>query len=248
MPELRTHISGGPFILAVLLLPWPAAGQSQTSEPKWSLSFDIGGQKPVSGEVLSADKGFVLGFPTEVMSASYDDIYGTGFYVAGGVGYRVLPRGEVRGSAGFTMNAAERIQVGSVPSLPLFAQLDDYKAFALDVGYRQYVSGGRVQPFIGGVFGFTRVDTIEVTLTVPAVNATLPDVPFYRSSVVPSAGFSGGVQFLVNGNFALQGGVDLRWHGDLKQNEGLEGTDLEAVNDHSSRWAMPITGGVSVRF
>jgi hypothetical protein len=247
MVEMRTRSLVGPFILAVLLVPWLAAAQTQ-NEPKWSLSFDIGGQKPVSGEVFGADSGFVLGFPTEVASASYADIYGTGFYLAGGVGYRVLPRGEMRGSAGFTLNAAERVQVGTVPSLPLFAQLDDYKAFALDVGYRHYVSAGRIQPFVGGVFGFTRIDTIEITLTVPAVNATLPDVPMYQSSVVPAAGFTGGVQFLVNQNFAVQGGIDVRWHGDLKQNEGLQGTDLEAVNDHSSRWAMPITGGVSLRF
>ena len=57
------------------------------------------------------------------------------------------------GSAGFTQNAAERVRVGTVPSLPLFAQFDDYKAFALDVGYRQYLTGGRIRPFIGSVFG-----------------------------------------------------------------------------------------------
>jgi hypothetical protein len=58
----------------------------------------------------------------------------------------------------------------------------------------------------------------------------------------------GGVQIDLSNRLALQGGVDLKWHGDAGDRDGLAGTGLEPINDKSRRWSMPITGGVTVRF
>ena len=148
----------------------------------------------------------------------------------------------------YTANPADSLQVGTVAGLPLFALFDDYKAFGMDFGYRQYVGQGAVRPFIGASGGFVRLEQIQGEFSVPAVGVVLPNVNMYDSSVVPSFGGGGGVQINVSERFAVQGGVEFRWQGDAKDLDGLAGTGLESINDESRRWSMPITGGVTVRF
>ena len=233
--------------LGFAALVWSAPAQAQVDRP-WSVSFDLGAQTAASGDFHGGATGSVLGLSTSVMSKTYGDVYGPGFYWAAGVGYHVTPNGEVRVSGSYTANPSDRLQVGTVASLPLFAAFDDYKAFGMDFGYRQYLSSSSVKPYVGAAVGFTRVEAINATLTVPAANVTLSDVGFYGSSTVPAFGFSGGVQVRLTDAVALQGGVDFRWHGDLNQNEGLAGTGLQTINDETRRWAVPVTGGVTVRF
>ncbi len=240
-----TQVAAVAFLVSSALL-WSAPARAQ--EGKWSVSFDLGSQLAVSGDVHGGGTGRVLNLPTTVTAQSYGDIYGQGFYWAAGLGYKVAPKGELRVQAGYTANASDRLQVGTVANLALFAHFDDYKALGIDVGYRQYLSEARVRPFVGASVGFTRVDAINSTFTVPAANVTLSDVPMNGSSTLPSFAFSGGAQVKLNDRFFLQGGIDLRWHGDLEQREGLAGTGLEGINDETRRWALPVTAGVTYRF
>ena len=227
----------------------PAMAEAQTSEAgPWSVSFDLGGQVPLDGNVHGGGPGTVLTLPTVVESRSYDDVYGTGFYWAAGLGYRVGSLGEIRVRGSYTSNPAERLEVGTVAGLPLFALFDDYKAFGMDFGYRQYLSGGALRPFVGADAGFVRLDAVASEFSVPDAGVVLPGVDFLDSSVVPAFGFGGGLQVQVTSRFAVQGGVELRWHGDANDLDGLAGTGLEPINDETRRWSMPITGGVTVRF
>jgi hypothetical protein len=214
----------------------------------WSVFFDAGVQAAASGDVHGGGSGTVLSLPTEVGARSYGDVYGSGFYWAAGLGYRVNERGEIRVQGSYTSNPADRLQVGTVAGLPLLAAFDDYKAFGMDAGYRYYFGSGIARPFVGGSVGFVRLSTIESEFSVPAANVVLADVPFYDSSVVPAFGMGGGVQVNLSDRVALQAGIDFKWHGDATDEDGLAGTGLEDINDESRRWAMPITGGVTVRF
>jgi|KBSMisStaDraftv2_1062788.scaffolds.fasta_scaffold85330_2 hypothetical protein len=229
---------------------WAAVSGSTASAQTnpWSVSFDIGAQVAVNGDVHSDGSGTVLGLPTQVTAKSYGDVYGTGFYWAAGLGYRVAEQGELRIRGSYTSNPAERLQVGTVAGLPLFGLFDDYEAFGMDFGYRQYLGRGRIQPFAGADVGFVRLETVTSEFSVPAAGVVLPDVGFLDSSVVPAFGFSGGVQVQLSDRLALQGGVDFRWHGDATDVDGLAGTGLEEINDETRRWSMPITGGVVVKF
>jgi hypothetical protein len=229
---------------------WAAASGSTASAQTnpWSVSFDIGAQVAVNGDVHSDGSGTVLGLPTQVTAKSYGDVYGTGFYWAAGLGYRVGEQSELRIRGSYTSNPAERLQVGTVAGLPLFGLFDDYEAFGMDFGYRQYLGRGRIQPFAGADVGFVRLQTVTSEFSVPAAGVVLPDVDFLDSSVVLAFGFSGGVQVQLSDRLALHGGVDFRWHGDATDVDGLAGTGLEEINDETRRWSMPITGGVVVKF
>jgi len=242
-----TRIASVSVPVAVLLVALSAADVRAQSNP-WSVSFDLGTQVALNGDVHSGGSGTVLGLPTQVQARSYGDVYGNGFYWAAGFGYQVGGSGEIRVQGSYTANPADSLQVGTVAGLPLFALFDDYKAFGMDFGYRQYVGQAAVRPYLGGSGGFVRLEQIQGEFSVPAVGVVLPNVNMYDSSVVPSFGGGGGLQINLSERFAVQGGVEFRWQGDAKDLDGLAGTGLESINDESRRWSMPITGGVTVRF
>jgi len=226
----------------------PAA--AQTASTRWSLSFDLGAERSVSGDVHAGGSGTVLALPTQVESRSYQDIYGAKFAWAASFGYAVTEMGELRVRLTYAKHEADRVQVGNVAGLPLFGLFDDDKALGVDFGYRQYLgmAESRVRPFVGAQVGFVNVDTINAEFTVPAAGVTLSNVDFYESTTAPAFGFHGGVEVKMNDRFALQGGVDLRWRGNLTARDGLAGTGLEPINDESARWSLPFFFGATVRF
>ena len=243
-PALRTSLTAALAWAAVFSASTAGA---QTTGP-WSVSFDLGGQIAIAGDVHGGGSGSVLGLPTQVTPRTYDDVYGAPFAWAAGLGYRVGDRGEIRVRGSYTNTSAERLQVGTVAGLPLLALFDDYDAFAMDVGYRRYLGDARTRPYVGADVGFVRLKTVASEFSVPAAGVVLSDVDFLDSSVVPAFGFGGGVQIDLSERFAVQGGVDFRWQGDARDRDGLAGTGLEAINDETRRWSMPVTAGLTVRF
>ena len=225
-----------------------SAGDARAQSNPWSVSFDLGTQIALSGDVHGGGSGTVLNLPTQVQARSYGDIYGNDFYWAAGLGYRVGEAGEIRVQGSYTSNPADRLQVGTVANLPLFALFEDYKAFGMDFGFRQYFGSATARPYVGAGGGFVRVDKIQSEFSVPAAGVVLSNVNMYDTSVVPSFGAGGGVQINLSDRFAVQGGLEFRWQGDAKDLDGLAGTGLESINDESRRWSMPITGGITVRF
>jgi opacity protein-like surface antigen len=241
--------AGMAALVAAGILTASTAASAQDVSP-WSVSFDAGMQASLSGDAHGGGRGTVLNLPTQVDAKTYGDVFGPGFYWKAGLGYAVGGAGELRVAAAYTSNPADSLQVGNVAGLPLLAQFEDYKSLEMDFGYRQYLTGrdAAVRPFVGGSVGFVNVDRIRGTFSVPAAGVVLPDVPFYESSTVPGFGVGGGVQVGLTDHLAVQGGIDLRWHGDLSPQDGLAGTGLESINDQSRRWAMPVTAGITVRF
>jgi opacity protein-like surface antigen len=233
--------------VAALVVALFAADAAAQSSP-WSVSFDAAGQIPLSGNVHGGGAGSVLSLPTEVQPKSYGDIHGNDVSWAAGVGYQVGEAGEVRVQGSYTRNPADRLQVGTVAGLPLFALFDEYRTFGLDLGYRQYLRAARVRPYVGATVGFVRVDKIQGEFSVPAAGVVLPNVDMYDTSLVPSLGAGGGLQIDLNDRVSLQTGVEFRWRGDATAVDGLAGTGLESINDESRRWSMPITGGITFRF
>jgi hypothetical protein len=247
MEEIVKRITSVSLPIAALLVALSAEEARAQSNP-WSVSFDLGTQVALTGDVHAGGSGTVLGLPTQVQARSYADIYGNGFYWAAGLGYHVGETGEIRVQGSYIDNPAESLQVGAVAGLPLFALFDDYNAFAMDFGYRQYLGTAMARPYVGASGGFVRVDTIQSEFSVPAAGVVLPNVNMYDSSVVPSFAAGGGVQINLSERFAVQGGVEFKWQGDATDLDGLAGTGLESINDESRRWSMPITGGITVRF
>jgi hypothetical protein len=247
MEEIVKRVTSVSLSVAALMVALSAEDARAQSNPL-SVSFDLGTQVALSGDVHAGGSGTVLGLPAQVQARSYADIYGNGFYWAAGLGYRVGETGEIRVQGSYTDNPADSQQVGTVAGLPLFALFDDYTAFGMDFGYRQYFGAARARPYVGAGGGFVRVDRIQSEFSVPAAGVVLSNVNMYDTSVVPSFAAGGGMQINLSERFAIQGGVEFKWQGDATDLDGLAGTGLESINDESRRWSMPITGGITVRF
>jgi len=235
-------------LLALTLAASPALAQA-TDKP-WSVSFDIGGERSLSGDLHGGGTGTVLGLPTQVGARTYDDIYSTGIFWTAGLGYAVGTSGELRGQFSWAKATADRLTVGTVANLDLFGQFDDDRSMGVELGYRQYLGASdmRLRPYIGVFGGVTRVDAIKAEFTVPAANVTLSGVDMYESSTVPVFGATLGLQAALNDMLALQVGADLRWRGNLSPKDGLAGTGLEPINDESRRWSLPFYAGLTLRF
>jgi hypothetical protein len=245
MKYMKHSMTAAVFSAAILSGAAPVSAQTASAV---SFSFDLGAQAALTGDVHSGGTGTVLALPTTVEARSYGDVYGPGFYWAAGLGFKAGQSGEVRVSANYTTNPAENLQVGNVAGLPLFGLFDDYTAFGVDAGYRQYVGTAAARPFVGVSVGFVRLSEVKSEFTVPDAGVTLSGVDFLDASTVPSFGFGAGVQVDLNPRTALQAGIEFKWHGGATDVDGLAGTGLEPINDETSRWSMPITAGLTVRF
>ena len=233
--------------MVFLALVVPATAQET---PSWSVAFNLGTDVALTGNVHDSGSGSVLALPTTVESRTYDNIYGKPLTWSADLGYMVSPTGEVRARVFRTSGEAERIQVGNVATLPLFAKFDSYTTLGVDVGDRQYLTrnDSPIIPFAGASVGLLNVDKIRSTFSVPAASVVLSDVSMYDSTMALSFAVSAGVMIPFGSNFGIQGGIDFRWHGDLNPVDGLAGSGLEPINDKSRRWSMPVTVGAVVRF
>ena len=236
------------FLCALTVAAAPAF--AQTSEKPWSVSFDIGAERALSGDLHGGANGTVLGLPTQVAARTYDDIYGMGLRWTAGLGDAVTPSAELRAQFSWAKGTADRLKVGTVANFDLLGLFDDDKSMEFDLGYRQYLGGAesRVRPYLGVFGGVSRVDAIKAEFTVPAASVTLPGVDMYEESTVPVFGASAGLQAKLTDALSLQVGADLRWRGDLSPKDGLAGTGLDGINDKSRRWSLPVFAGLTVRF
>lgn len=232
----------------LLMAASPAFAQAQ--EKPWSLSFDVGTERALSGDLHGAGTGTVLALPTQVRARSYNDIFGMGFQWKAGLGYAVTSSGELRAQFSWAKGTADRLTVGTVAGLELFGLFDEDRSMGLELGYRQYVgaSDARLRPYVGVFGGVSMVDAIAAEFTVPAASVTLSGVDMYEESTVPVFGASMGFQAKLSDSLLLQLGADLRWRGDLSPKDGLAGTGLEPINDQSRRWSLPVSAGLTIRF
>lgn len=233
-----------------LVIAIPAAIFAQSGiQGKWSLTAKGGLNIEISGDVHDGGTGTVLELPTTVVPKSFSDIYKSALDWEFSLGYGVSASGEILGIFSYRKTSAERIQVGDVADLPLFALFDDWNETGIRLGYRQYfMMDSPLKPYLtvsGGVKFLKRVNS---TLTVPAAEVVLADVPFYDKSTLLTFGANVGLCYDVSPNFGILLDAGLQYQGKPKQIEGLAGTGLENINDVASRLYAPISVGAVIRF
>lgn len=236
--------------LLALGIAVPSAVFAQSGiQGKWSLTAKGGLNLEISGDVHDGGTGTVLALPTTVVPKSFKDIYKSSLDWGFSLGYGVSPSAEILGIFSYHKMSAERIQVGDVADLPLFALFDDWSETGLQLGYRQYfMMDSAVKPYITVSGGAKFLKRVNSTLTVPAAEVVLSDVPFYDKSTLLTVGANVGICYDISPNFGLLLDAGLQYQGKPKQIEGLAGTGLENINDVASRLYTPVLAGVVIRF
>ena len=226
-----------------------AAGSTMEIKGKWSLTLSGGIASEISGDVHDGGTGTVLGLPTSVSAKSFSDIYKMAPHFQATLGYGVTNGGEILGIFSYSKMGAEKVQVGNVAGLPLFALFDDYQEIVLKAGFRQYFAmDSMISPYATVSAGVKIIETINSTLSVPAVPVVLEDIKFYDKSTVLTFGGGLGVLFGLSPNFGIGIETGIYYQGKPGQVEGLAGTGLENLNDVGSRWSLPLLANVTIKF
>lgn len=236
--------------IAMAAVPAVAHAQAQATSP-WSVDLSVGWDNSVSGDFLSGAIGTLNGLPLVLENRTWDDVYGTGVLFSAAVGYDLNERTELR--VGFTNQSTgsdDTLTIGTYRGGPLAASFDNYKAWAVDFGYRRYFAerDERWRPYAGGSVGVGLVSAIQADLAQTGVGFGANDVDFYDGNGAVTFGANGGVLFRLNERLSLDARLGLRYVSGLADVEGPGLSGLDDVNEGSSRWTVPLTVGAKIRF
>ena len=233
-------------VALAMVLGVATTASAQTSARAISLTVTGGMEPSIGGTMHEGGSGRVLGLATEVDEKSWTDTHKqTGLSGSAGIGIGLNDMVEMVANVEVGRAEAQRLQVGTVATLPLFGEFDDYKYWGVNGGARVFLGSGSATPYVTGTVGFRRISELGGTFSVPAASVTVPQ-PFFEESTVATFGGDFGVLFGPSRvRFGVQAGV--RWTGGPKGDAAsFAGTGLENLNDKGARLSVPV--GVVVRF
>jgi hypothetical protein len=238
------------------LTPLPASSQTGYQAPRyyqtsdWSIDGSVGWDFALSGNILAPAIGTIDNRPVVIERQSYDKVYGTGIFWQFGVGYALSDYAEVRGTFSYQKSTADVRRVGTISNTPLLATFDKYQVVGLDVGYRRYFDTdiSNVRPFAGASVGLAVIPEIDGQFAAPDLGLTLDESDFYDGTAAFTFGLNGGVVYRLSDRVDAVGQLGFRYTTGLKEVDQLVGNGLEAINDASSKWSLPLTFGLRYRF
>jgi hypothetical protein len=239
-------------VLSFFLAATTARAQAPAAaDSPWSVDVSVGWDNSISGDFINGAIGTLQGLPLVLEKRTWDDVYGTGVLFNVTAGYDLKELAELRG--GFTYQstgADDTLSIGSYRGGPLTASFDNYSAWALDFGYRRYFAERteRWRPYAAGTIGFGVVRDISADFAQTGTNFSLADADFYEGNGAVTFGVNGGVLYRLSDRLSLDGRLGLRYVSGLSDVDGSAFTNLDDANDGSSRWTLPLTVGVKVRF
>jgi hypothetical protein len=238
------------LITIVLAAATPAHAQSTGSDARWTFDVGAGWDNGLAGHINSSGIGEINGETVVVTSNTYEDVYGTGLNLRFGGGYFLNDVTELTGIFTFqSLDADQVTPMGDIGVSNLYGRYSDYQTFGLDVGLRRYSTFSPIFRLYGeGTLGMGFVDKTDVTLVAPGVDLVGEANDFYDQTAAWTAGGNFGVLVQTGGRMGFYGQLGLRFMSGMAEIDDLVGTGLETINDKSSRWTMPIVGGVRMRF
>jgi hypothetical protein len=240
-----------PTIALAQTRPAQPANAAQAAPPaqRWSVDFAIGFDNSISGNINSSAIGSLNGQTTVILKNKYEDVYGTGLHLRFGGGYMWRENQEFRVSFTLQQLDADLVQMGEYGAATLYGQYDDYESFSLDVGFRHYMPmRNSLRAYGEGLIGLGFLSETDVVLAAPQANLVGDATDFYDRTAAFTLGGNVGLMGEVHRNVDVFGQIGLRFVTGMSQPDNLFGTGLEEINDNSSRWAVPFSVGVRVRF
>ena len=228
-----------------------ARAQASSDRSPWSVDFGIGWDNDISGNINSSGIGSVNNQAVVILKNSYEDVYGTGLHLRGGVGYMLKDQTtELRATLTFQSLDADFVTpLGDIGVSKLYGQYSDYQALMLDLGGRQYYEfKPRIRAYGDGTIGIGFIDKIDLKLVAPGANVISDANDVYDQTVAFSLSGDAGLLFERSDSLGLFVQLGLRWTSGLAEIDDLVGTGLDTINDKSSRWTVPFLAGVRYRF
>lgn len=237
------------IISALVTFAAAAPAHAQGVEGTRSVSVFIGTGVSLSGNAINEAAGTIQGQPSvfveQSLSNHFSDALRIRFTVAQGLDYDK----EVFGAFAYgKYNGTERL-VGSVSGLPLYGRLSNADAFDFEGGLRYYLRPeGSMRTYVAGVGGLRYLQATDVTFRAPDAGVTLDDLPYFKGSWLFIFGGDTGITYDLSDRMAIGGEIGLRYQGKPGAEDLFADPALAEVNDTGSRWSIPISASVTVRF
>jgi hypothetical protein len=234
------------MVLALLACAADARAQGATSDSRWFLDFAIGVGPSINGNVSSGAIGTLQGQAAAFLPQSYADVYGNGLDFRFGGGYTLGDRSELRGMFIWQSADADLVRLGDIGPSSLYAQYDDYKSFALDLGYRRYfpLSNRDIRLFGEGTLGIGIIDSIGVQFAAPQSNLVFTSTNYYDQTAAFTTSLGFGALFRFSDRWDFTGQVGLRHVSGLQKVDQFVGTGLQNVSNDTARLTFPVVVGV----
>ena len=236
-------------ILVAITFGAGSVAQAQSTTNPWSVEFGLGWDNDITGDLIAGGVGQISGQTVVMTKATYEDVYGTGLHLKGGVGY-MLPNSktELRATLAFqSLGAAIVTPLGDIGVSRLYGTFEDYQSVSLDLGIRRDVSPN-AQLYAGGALGIGFIDSIEAVLVAPGANLTGNTSDLYDRTAAFIFSVHGGMLYKTSEHVGVFGQFGFRRTTGLTEAHNLVGTGLETINDKSGRWSMPIVVGIRYKF
>jgi hypothetical protein len=235
-------------VLAGLLAP--AAYGAEGIKGRFSITFQVGTQSEVSGDLLKAASGTAFGKPITLKSSRYRDVYAPDLRLQGVVGYGVGDKLEVVARGSWYKANGTAIEIGTLEDKKVYAVFDpygEYEEAGAEVGLRYYISAAaRLKSYVAPIVGARWLQATYITLSAPDAGSAIENVPFQKKGTVPVFGADLGFSFDFGTHFFVGMDTGIRYQPAPPQANALPG--LEQMDDSDGKWYAPVAVSVGVRF
>jgi opacity protein-like surface antigen len=231
----------------------------------WSLGLK-GGLAPItSGDVHrgpSFDGSVLLGLPAgslpvDVDAKSFGDVYGDFEEIAFEASYAAGENLAYTLGISWLSSDDGNLRVGTVAgALPLIGRFSSYEDFQVYAGVRyNFRVTERWNPYVTAQLGYTWVDEITATFSVPGTpfnepyQTALTNAKFYDASNVWTYGLLVGVEYKFNDRASLALETGYLGQGRLDDNDSVLGLlGLNTLNDEGALSYVPVRLSLNFRF
>jgi hypothetical protein len=237
------------WTVAIALVLAPVAARAQGVEGTRSATIFVGTGISLAGNAINEGVGTIDGKPSVIVEQALSNHFSDGlrlrFTGSKGLDYNK----EVFATLAYgKYNGTERI-IGSVSGYPLLARLSNVDAIDVEGGLRYYLKPeGPIRTYVAGAAGLRFLQATDVTFRVVEVGLTLANQPYFQGSTLLIFGGDAGVSYDVSDRIALGIELGLRYQGKPEAAPLFADPKLQGVNDTGSRWTLPLSAFLTVRF
>jgi hypothetical protein len=239
------------LLVATIVLVMASVGvaRAQGVEGTRSATIFVGTGISLAGDAINEGVGTIDGKPSVIVEQALGNHFSDALRLrfTGSLGldynkeaYATLAYGKYNGT--------ERI-IGSVAGYPLRARLSNVDAFDIEGGLRYYLKPeGPIRTYVAGAVGLRFLQATDATFRVVEVGLTLANQPYFKSSTLFIFGGDAGVSYDVSDRTAVGIELGLRYQGKPGAEQLFADPNLKGVNDTGSRWSLPMSAFLTVRF
>jgi hypothetical protein len=234
--------------IALMLAP-VAAARAQGVEGTRSATIVVGTGVSLAGNVINEGVGAIDGKPSVIVEQALSNHFSDGLRLrfTGSLGLDYNKEAYATVAYG-KYNGTERI-IGSISGFPLLARLSNVDAFDIEGGLRYYLKPeGPIRTYVAGALGLRFLQATDVTFRVVEVGLTLANQPYFKGSTLLIFGGDAGVSYDISDTMALGIELGLRYQGKPEAEPLFADPKLQGVNNTGSRWTLPLSAFLRVRF